>query len=142
MKQKIDYWDWRDDEFVNLSYTDIDELAEDFIEDIEEPVEFPITVEIYGFKLVDKDTYVPNEIDIINNVRDVLYENSYLEDYDASGKDLSEKLLKKAKAFRNELMKELPDFYRALVSKTIDIYKDGNWKEHEEGNDLSKMRAK
>ena len=141
MKQKIDYWDWRDDEFVNLSYTDIDELAEDFIEDIEEPVEFPITVEIYGFKLVDKDTYVPNEIDIINNVRDVLYENSYLEDYDASGKDLSEKLLKKAKAFRNELMKELPDFYRGVVSKTIDIYEDGHWKEHKE-NDLSKMRSK
>ena len=142
MKQKIDYWDWRDDEFVNLSYTDIDELVEDFLEDIEEPVEFPITVEIYGFKLVDKDTYVPNEIDIINNVRDVLYENSYLNDYDASGKDLSEKLLKKAKTFRNELMRELPNYYRMVITNTIEIDKDGNWKEHEEGNDLSKMRSK
>lgn len=141
MKQKIDYWDWRDDEFVNLSYTDIDELAEDFIEDIEEPVEFPITVEIYGFRLQDKKDYVPNEIDIINNVRDILYENSYLEDYEASGKDLSEKLLKKAKTFRNELMRELPDYYRAVITKTIDIYKDGHWEEHKE-NDLSKMRVK
>ena len=140
MKQNIDYWDWRDDEFVYLSYTDIDELAEDFLEEVEENVEFPITVEIYGFRLQDKKDYVPNEIDIINNVRDVLYENSYLNDYDASGKDLSEKLLKKAKAFRNELMKELPDFYRAVVSKTIDIYKDGHWEEHKE-KDLSKVRG-
>ena len=54
MKQNVDYWDWRDDEFVNLSYTNIDELAKDFIEDIEEPVEFPITVEIYGFRLQEK----------------------------------------------------------------------------------------
>lgn len=140
MKQKIDYWDWRDDEFVNLSYTDIDELAEDFIEDIEKPVEFPITVEIYGFRLQDKKDYVPSEIEIINDVRDILYENSYLEDYDTSGKDLSEKLLKKAKTFRNELMKELPDFYRGVVSKTIDIYEDGHWEEHKE-KDLSKVRG-
>ena len=142
MKQKIDYWDWRDDEFVNLSYTNIDELAKDFIEDIEEPVEFPITVEIYGFRLQDKKDYVPNEIDIINNIRDALYYNGYLEDYDVEGTDISEKLLKKVKTFRNELMKELPNYYRMVITNTIEIDKDGNWKEHEEGNDLSKMRSK
>jgi len=134
MKPRIDYWDWRDDEFLNLMFTSIDELVEDYLEDEidDEDITYPITLNINGFKLQNKNDYVPNAIDIINNVRDVLYENSYLEDYNIEGKDISEKLLKKANTFRNELIKELPNYYRAVISKTIDIYEDGHWEEHDE----------
>ena len=134
MKQRIDYWDWRDDEFLHLSFTSIDELVEDFLENeiYDEDVTYPITLNINGFKLQNKNCYVPKPIDIINMIRDELFENNYLEDYDISGKDLSEKLLKKANTFRNELMKELPNYYHSVISKTIDIYKDGHWEEHDD----------
>ena len=31
MKRRIDYWDWRDDEFLHLSFTSIDELVENLL---------------------------------------------------------------------------------------------------------------
>ena len=140
MNQKIDYWDWRDDEFLHLSFTSIDELVEDFLEDEidDENVTYPITLNINGYKLQNKNEYVPEPIDIINMVRDELYENNYLEDYDISGKDLSEKLLKKANTFRNELMKELPNYYHSVISKTINIFKDGHWEENDKWDDGKK----
>lgn len=122
MKRKIEYFEEKGiSEYIeHLSNSSMDECIESWRNCLDKKTNYPCEIVVYGYAEKDKDTFIPNGKEILDNIFDNLYNNGYVEDYGNYGEDLitcSNSL--------SELIKEnTPPYYEVVKRYIVKVYEN------------------
>ena len=133
MERKIEYYEEEGiaDYIENLSNSSIDECIESWKDNLDEEINYPCEIVIYGYAEKNKDNYVPNGIEILNDIHDNLYENGYVDDY--SEKYYTDEMMECSNKLSELIKKNLAPYYEAIKKYKVKIY-EGSFEIIEEGD--------
>lgn len=106
-------------EYTNLKHETLDECINEIRE---QSTIYPFLCNICGFKLKDKNKYVPNGKEILLTEYESLYDNGYIQDFDMNS--FSKKLVKKADELSQAIKEDIEDSYECAEIITVKITRD------------------
>ena len=83
MERKIEYYEEEGiaDYAEHLSNLSMEECVESWRDNLDEEITYPCEIVVYRYAEKNKNDYVPNGKEILNDIHDDLYNNGYVDDY-------------------------------------------------------------
>ncbi len=133
MERKIEYYEEEGiaDYVEHLSNSSIDECIESWKDNLDEEINYPCEIVVYGYAEKNKNDYVPSGKEILNDIYDELYNNGFINDY--SEEYYTEDLVKCANSLSESIKKDVQAYYEAIKKYKVKIY-EGSFEIIEEGD--------
>jgi hypothetical protein len=96
---------------------------------LDEKIDYPCEIIVYGYAEKNKNTFIPNGKEILDNVFDNLYNNGYIDDYG----NYNEDLMKCSNSLSESIKENIPPYYEAVKKYIVKVYED-SFKIIEEGD--------
>lgn len=124
MERKIEYFEEKDiSEYIeHLGNSSIDECVESYRYTQDCNVKYPCDIIVYGYAEKNKDDYIPNGKEILNDIYDELYNNGFINDY--SEEYYTEDLMKCANSLSESIKKDISSYYEAIKKYLVRVYED------------------
>lgn len=122
MERKIEYYEEEGiaDYVEHLSNSSMEECIESWRDNLDEKIDYPCEIVVYGYAEKNKDTFIPNGKEILDDVFDDLYDDGYIDDYGNYDEDLT-----KCSNLLSESIKEnVPPYYEAVKKYTVKVHED------------------
>ena len=124
MERKIEYYEEEGiaDYTEHLSNSSMDECIESWRDSLDEEINYPCEIIVYGYAEKNKDDYVPSGKEILNDIYDELYNNGFINDY--SEEYYTEDLTKCANSLSESIKKDVQPYYEAIKKYLVCVTKD------------------
>lgn len=122
MERKIEYYEEEGiaDYIGHLSNSSMDECIESWRDSLDEEINYPCEIVIYGYAEKNKDDYVPNGKEILNDIHDDLYNNGYVDDY--SEKYYTNEMIECSDKLSELIKKNIAPYYEAVKKYKVKVY--------------------
>lgn len=87
---------------------------------LDKETNYPCEIVIYGYAEKDKDTFIPNGKEILDDIFDNLYNNGYVEDYGNYGEDL----IKCSNSLSESIKENTPPYYEVVKKYIVKVYEN------------------
>lgn len=122
MERKIEYY--QEEGFVDyvehLSNSSMDECIESWRNCLDEKINYPCEIVVYGYAEKNKDTFIPNGKEILDDIFDNLYDNGYVDDYG----NYSEDLIKCSNSLSESIKENTPPYYEVVKKYIVKVYEN------------------
>lgn len=124
MERKIEFYEEENtaDYACNLTNCSIEECVESWRESLDVEIYYPCEIVVFGYAEKSKDNYVPNGVEILNDVHDDLYNNGYVDDY--SEKYYTDEMKECSDKLSDLIKKNLAPYYEAVKKYTVKVNED------------------
>ena len=135
MEKKIEYYEEEgmSDYVEHLGNSSMEECIESWKDTLENEIDYPYEIIIYGYAEKNKSDYVPSGKEILNDIYDELYNNGFINDY--SEEYYTEDLTKCANSLSESIKKDVQPYYEAIKKyivkvneKSFEIIKEEDFK--------------
>ena len=125
MKRKIEYFEEKGiSEYIeHLSNSSMDECIESWRTwqfCLDKETNYPCEIVIYGYAEKNKDTFIPNGKEILDDIFGNLYDNGYVEDYGNYGEDL----IKCSNSLSESIKENTPPYYEVVKKYIVKVYEN------------------
>ena len=122
MERKIEYYEEEGiaDYTEHLSNSSMEECIESWRDSLDEEINYPCEIVVYGYAEKNKDDYVPNGKEILNDIHDDLYNNGYIDDY--SEKYYTNEMIEYSDKLSELIKKNLAPYYEAVKKYKVKVY--------------------
>ena len=134
MERKIEYYEEEgmSDWVEHLGNSSMEECIDTWRDSLDENVNYPCEIVVYGYAEKDKDSYVPSGKEILNDIYDRLYNDGYIDDY--SEEYYGKELISQAEMLSEKIKKNIYPYYEAvrkykvrLYEKSFEILEEGDY---------------
>ena len=132
MERKIEYYEEEGiaDYAEHLSNLSMEECVESWRDNLDEEITYPCEIVVYRYAEKNKNDYVPNGKEILNDIHDDLYNNGYVDDY--SEKYYTNEMIECSNKLSELIKKNLVSYYEAVKKYKVKVY-EGSFEIVEEG---------
>ena len=125
MKRKIEYFEEKGiSEYIeHLSNSSMDECIESWRTwqfCLDKETNYPCEIVIYGYVEKNKDTFILNGKEILDDIFGKLYDNGYVEDYGNYGEDL----IKCSNSLSESIKENTPPYYEVVKKYIVKVYEN------------------
>ena len=125
MKRKIEYFEEKGiSEYIeHLSNSSMDECIESWRTwqfCLDKETNYPCEIVIYGYAEKNKDTFILNGKEILDDIFGKLYDNGYVEDYGNYGEDL----IKCSNSLSESIKENTPPYYEVVKKYIVKVYEN------------------
>lgn len=122
MERKIEYYEEEGiaDYIEHLSNSSMEECIEFWRDNLDEKIDYPCEIVVYGYAEKNKDTFIPNGKEILDDVFDDLYDDGYIDDYG----NYDEDLIKCSNLLSESIKENVPPYYEAVKKYTVKVHED------------------
>ncbi len=122
MERKIEYYEEEGiaDYVEHLSNSSMEECIESWRDNLDEKIDYPCEIVVYGYAEKNKDTFIPNGKEILDDVFDDLYDDGYIDDYG----NYDEDLIKCSNLLSESIKENVPPYYEAVKKYTVKVHED------------------
>ena len=122
MERKIEYYEEEGiaDYVEHLSNSSMEECIESWRDNLDEKIDYPCEIIVYGYAEKNKDTFIPNGKEILDDVFDDLYDDGYIDDYG----NYDEDLIKCSNLLSESIKENVPPYYEAVKKYTVKVHED------------------
>ncbi len=122
MERKIEYYEEEGiaDYVEHLSNSSMEECIESWRDNLDEKIDYPCEIVVYGYAEKNKDTFIPNGKEILDDVFDDLYDDGYIDDYG----NYDEDLIKCSNLLSESIKENVPPYYEAVKKYTVKVNED------------------
>lgn len=122
MERKIEYYEEEGiaNYIEHLSNLSMDECIESWRDNLNGEINYPCEIVVYGYAKKNKNDYVPNGKEILNDIHDDLYNNGYVDDY--SEKYYTNEMIECSDKLSELIKKNLAPYYEAVKKYKVKVY--------------------
>ena len=122
MERKIEYYEEEGiaDYIEHLSNSSMEECIESWRDNLDEKIDYPCEIVVYGYAEKNKDTFIPNGKEILDDVFDDLYDDGYIDDYG----NYDEDLIKCSNLLSESIKENVPPYYEAVKKYTVKVHEN------------------
>lgn len=123
-ERKIEYYEEEgmSDWVEHLGNSSMKDCVDTWRDSLDEEINYPCEIVVYGYAEKNKDDYVPSGKEILNDIYDNLYDNGYIGDYDIDCYD--EELVKHAELLSESIKGDIQPYYEAVKKYLVCVTKD------------------
>ena len=123
-ERKIEYYEEEgmSDWVEHLGNSSMKECIDTWRDSLDEEINYPCEIVVYGYAEKNKDDYVPSGKEILNDIYDELYNNGFINDY--SEEYYTEDLTKCADSLSEFIKKDVESYYEAVKKYLVHVTKD------------------
>lgn len=124
MERKIEYYEEEGiaDYIEHLENSSMEECINSWRESLNEEIAYPCEIVVYGYAEKNKNNYVPNGKEILNDIHDDLYNNGYVDDY--SEKYYTDEMIECSNKLSALIKDNLAPYYEAIKKYTVKVYEN------------------
>lgn len=122
MERKIEYYEEEgiSDYAEHLSNSSMDECIESWQDNLDEEIDYPCEIVVYGYAEKNKDTFIPNSKEILDDIFDELYDEGYVNNYG----NYDEDLIKCSSSLSESIKRNVPPYYEAVKKYTVMVHEN------------------
>lgn len=122
MERKIEYYEEEGiaDYAGHLSNSSMEECIESWRDNLDEKIDYPCEIVVYGYAEKNKDTFIPNGKEILDDVFDNLYDEGYVDDYG----NYDEDLIKCSNLLSESIKENVPPYYETVKKYTVKVHEN------------------
>ena len=122
MERKIEYYEEENISLhmEHLKNTSMKECVASWRETFHDKIRYPCKIVLYGYAEKNKDIFIPNGKEILDDIFDNLYDNGYVDDYG----NYSEDLMKCSNSLSESIKENIPPYYEAVKKYIVKVYEN------------------